>query len=93
MTDRLHCPLFHATDGRCCPDSDPDCLCAPLPTVQTLQNDAYRLMLASLVGVALIGAGMFAALRIEHHQARLDLQQQELRGTLAIRAGEARHDQ
>lgn len=46
----------------------------------------HRTMLASLVGVILLGAMMAAALRAEHHQARLDLQQQELRGTLAIRS-------
>lgn len=91
MTDRLHCPIFHATDGRCCPDTDPDCMLTPLPTIGQLQADFFRLMLAALAGTALLGLLMLAALHADRVFARQDLQQQELRGTLAIRQG-VRHD-
>ncbi len=86
MTDKLHCTLFHDTDGMCCRGDEP---CGydehpsrrkPLPADEMLRINAgiQRQMLGVFLALAFVfGLGAWALATLESQQKQQDLIMQE----------------
>lgn len=86
MTDRLHCPLFHDTDGHCCADIEP-CVFTQTRHIDLAAQDArlrreiydqtrYALWLAIGAIVALFLGFGAVALERQDRAIKADMQEQ-----------------